>query len=237
MSIPKIIHYCWFGEAPLTRRMEQCLESWRTYCPDYKIQCWNEQNAPIEDNLYAQQAYAAKKWAFVSDYVRVKCLVAYGGIYLDTDVELLKPLDSFLLHQGFLGYESERRIGTSLMAAQPQHPLMLALMQDYENRTFVASDGTYDYTTNVEVVTKLLVDKGLSQNNKRQDIADLSIYPFDFFSPKSLDTGKISITDNTCTIHHFCASWMPLKSRVHTRIAQLIGPEQTRRLKRLLGRN
>ena len=233
--IPPQIHYCWFGGA-MNRKTKECLESWKRLCPAYEIICWNEKNAPLQDNNYVRQAFEAKKWAFVSDYVRLAVLCDQGGIYLDTDVELLKPLDILLRERGVIGFESDERIATCLMAAEPRHSFFYSAKAQYQDMQFIRQDGSYDYMTNTERMTELFLKMGLRQDNSQQKVCEVSIYPKDFFSPKDLKTGKICLTDNSLAIHHFQASWMPLQNRVNTKLAQMLGPDGTRRVKQWMGR-
>ena len=153
--IPKIIHYCWFGGNPLPEDAQKCIASWKKYCPDYEIREWNEENFDIQSNDYVKEAYEAKKFAFVTDYVRLYALIAYGGIYMDTDVEVVKSLDAFLKHKAFSGFESSNSIPTRLMASEKDYPLFKTLMDDYENRHFLKEDGSFDMTTNTVTITNL----------------------------------------------------------------------------------
>lgn len=206
--IPKIIHYCWFGGKPLPKAAEDCIRSWKTYCPDYEIIEWNETNFDIHANLYTKQAYESKKWAFVTDVVRLYALYTYGGVYMDTDVEVIKPLDRFLEHQAFSGFEDLTNIPTGIMAAEKGHPLFKKLVEHYDNRPFLI-DGQPDLTTNVTTITKLLLPEGLVPNNTYQEVAGLALYPYDYFCPRDIHTMKLVITENTHTIHHFAGSWLP----------------------------
>ena len=232
MSIPKIIHYCWYGETPFPKRIQRCIDSWSALCPDYKLMRWDENNSPLDANEYVQQAFIAQKWAFVSDYVRIHALKAFGGIYLDTDVELLRPLDDLLSHQAFIGFESDSQIATCVIAGEAEHPLFAEEEQAYHDRIFTRDDGSYDTTTNVSILTEHLVAHGLICNGMQQNVNNIEIYPSDYFSPKSLETGKITITSNTYAIHHFVASWMTRSQRRNTKIAQLLGPKLTTFIKR-----
>ena len=214
----------------------RCLDSWKKMCPDYEIIRWDEQNARIGECRYAVEAYQAKKWAFVSDYVRLKSICVQGGIYLDTDVELLKPLEPLLANLAFMGFESKEKISTGLMAAESGHSFFREAARRYEDLQFLCPNGTLDCTTNVERITKWLLDLGLNLDNKTQTVCDVTIYPKDYFSPKDLQTGRVSLSPNTYAVHHFQASWMPLKGRINTKISQMLGPEHTQRIKRLLGK-
>lgn len=207
--IPKIIHYCWFGGNPLPTAAKKCMESWKKYCPDYEIIAWNETNYPIaEAPLYVRQAYEAKKWAFVTDVVRLYALYHFGGVYMDTDVEVVRPIDRFLQHAAFSGFEDEVNIPTGIMASEKGHSLMKELLDDYDERPFLI-DGEPDMTTNVITITALLKPKGFVPNNQYQEVAGLALYPYDYFCPRDIHTMEIKATENTYTIHHFAGSWLP----------------------------
>jgi len=206
--IPKTIHYCWFGGKPLSELARNCIESWKKYCPDYEIIEWNEKNFNIELNDYVKEAYEAKKWAFVSDVARLYVLVNFGGIYMDTDVEVLKPLDNLLKYKALSGFESDTQIPTGLMACEKQHPMFKEFLDDYNERHFIRDDGSYDLTTNVIRITDICLKYGLKQNNSMQCINEFTLFPKDYFCPKNFATKELLITQNTYTIHHFDGSWL-----------------------------
>lgn len=210
--IPKIIHYCWFGRNPKSPLAEKCIKSWKKYCPDYKIIEWNEDNFDININCYAKQAYECKKWAFVTDYVRLYVLYNYGGIYMDTDVEVIKPIDRFLKHDAFSGFESERVVPTGIMASKKGQDEVGHLLSYYENRDFILN-GKPDITTNVRIITDMLMERGLVLNNCYQEVNGIALYPNDFFCPKDLSSGRIVKTKRTYTIHHFAGSWFSEEKR------------------------
>lgn len=207
--IPKKIHYCWFGGKELPEDVKKYIDTWKKYCPDYEIIEWNENNFDVTQNQYCKEAYEAKKWAFVSDYARLKVLYDYGGIYMDTDVEVVKPLDDLLQYNWFSGFESEDRIQTGTMGAGWNSTVIKIFLDNYNERHFIKDDGCFDLTTNVEVMTKLLKEKYKVQlNNTRQIFDDNSLLlPFDYLCAKSFFTGEISETENTYTIHHFKGTW------------------------------
>lgn len=208
MSIPKIIHYCWFGGKPKPKLAEKCLQSWKKFCPDYQILEWNEDNFDISTApLYVRQAYEAGRWAFVTDYVRLRGLTELGGIYMDTDVEVIRPLDSFLEQKAFAGFESLKGIQTGLLACEKGFPLFLDFLRYYDNATFLRPDGTVDTTTNVEVLTNLCRQRGLVLNDRFQVVEGLAIYPREVFCPVDFDTKKLKKTRKTVTIHWFSGSW------------------------------
>lgn len=205
--IPKIIHYCWFGGNPLPESAQKYIESWKKYCPDYEIKEWNETNFDLNCNAYVREAYEAKKWAFITDYVRLYAMVTEGGIYMDTDVEVIKSLDEFLHLHAFSGFEDEVNIPTGIMACEKGFPLFDELLHDYDNRHFKLEDGSYDITTNVVTITDFCKKRGFVSNNGKQTIEGFTIFPKDWFCPKDCYSGRIILTENTHTIHHFSGTW------------------------------
>lgn len=207
--IPKKIHYCWFGGKELPEDVKKYIDTWKKYCPDYEIIEWNEKNFDLTQNQYCKEAYEAKKWAFVSDYARLKVLYDNGGIYMDTDVEVCKSLDRFLKYDWFSGFESEDKISTGTMGACRKSTVIKIFLDDYTGRNFIKDDGSFDLTTNVEVMTKILKEKYKVQlNNTYQIFGDNNLLlPFDYLCAKSFFTGEISTTENTYTIHHFKGTW------------------------------
>ena len=213
--IPKKIHYCWFGRGQLNELAIKCIESWKKFCPDYEIIEWNEDNFDISCNDYVKEAYEAKKWAFVTDYVRLYALYNFGGIYMDTDAELIGCIDNFLSNNAFSGFENDSQISTAIMGSEKGNEWIETLLSYYDNRHFIKSDGSYDMTTNVVTITELTEKSfNFACNGKMQTIDGVfTIYPKDYFCPKSFETGEIEITDNTVCIHHFNASWFTEKDK------------------------
>lgn len=208
MSIPKVIHYCWFGNNKLPKLAEKCIASWKKYCPDYKIICWNEENFDISQNKYALEAYEAGKWAFVSDYVRLKVLYDEGGIYFDTDVELIKPIDKLIEEYGYMGFDDNGVVSTGLgFACDKGNELVGVMLREYDDISFINPDGTYDITPCPDRNTQTAINAGLDVNVKDQVFMGIHIYPEDYFCPIKYYTGKKVITKNTYSIHHFSASW------------------------------
>ena len=221
-QIPKIIHYCWFGKNPKPDLARKCIESWEKYCPDYKIIEWNEDNFDINCCDYVREAYEAKKWAFVSDVARLFALVNHGGIYMDTDVELLKPLDAFLVYDAVSGFEAADRISTGLMACRKGHPLFVELLRDYDNAHFLKNDGSLDTTTNVTRITDTCLKHGLRLDNTLQTVYGFTLFPSDYFCPKSHADNVVRKTANTHAIHWFDGSWMDMDvKKAHKRTQKL----------------
>lgn len=215
-NIPKIIHYCWFGKNEKPDLANRCIESWKKYCGDYELREWNEDNFDINSNLYVKQAFDNKKFAFVTDYVRLYALYTQGGIYMDTDVEVLKPLDKFLTCHAFSSFENNNMIPTGIIGAEKGNVWIKDLLDEYTDLTFIDKNGNFDLTTNVSRITKLTHDKyGLQLTSSYQKLKNgvVSLYPFDYFCPKDWETGKINLTSNSYTIHHFSGSWHTPKEK------------------------
>ena len=208
MSIPKILHYCWFGGKPKPPLAEKCIRSWRKFCPDFEIREWNESNFDSEQvPAYVRQAYEAGRWAFVTDYVRLRALTEVGGVYLDTDVEIIRPLDPFLKHEAFAGFEHLERVQTGVLACRKGFPLFQEFLAYYDTAVFRRPDGSVDTTTNVEILTGICRKKGLVFNDAFQVVDGLAVYPREVFCPVDYDTMKLKKTRKTVTIHWFSGSW------------------------------
>lgn len=205
-QIPKKLHYFWFGGNPIPPLEQKCIESWKRACPDYEIILWNEDNYDVYKNHYMKQAYEAGKWGFVPDYARLDVIYKYGGIYLDTDVEVLKSLDPLLGLNGFAGFESKSLVALGLgFGAKKGNPIIKILRDDYSRREFKQEDGNYDLTASPFIQTKVLQQLGLKLDNRMQTLEDFTILPAECFSP---DNNQIPhITENTFSIHHFSGSW------------------------------
>lgn len=213
--IPKVIHYIWVGGAEKPDSVKKYIKSWKEACPDYEIIEWNEKNFNISKNRYADEAYKAKKWAFVTDYIRLDVLERYGGIYMDSDVEVLKNLDVFLKEPAFSSFEagdpSQVYLPTGIMASERNGKWVKFLKSYYSHsRSFFLEDGNIDTTTNTSIITRMTVEKyGIKLNNKLQKYDDFTMYPSEYFCPKSWSTREINLTNNSYTIHHFAGSWLP----------------------------
>ena len=211
--IPRVIHYCWFGRKPLPPLAQRCIESWQNYLPDYEIKEWNEDNFDIDILPYTADAYAAGKYAFVSDYARFWILYKYGGVYFDTDVELIRSLDDVLARGPFMGFEiaNKNRLAVAPglgLAAEPGMPLYQKILSRYETMSFAREDGSLNPYTMIPMVTELLVAAGLKGDGTIEHIAGIDVYPPDWFNPFDDLTGRLNKTENTRSIHWFAKSWM-----------------------------
>ena len=224
MPIPRVIYYCWFGNGKQPALVEKCIKSWKKYCPDYEIICISEDNFNVEQNLYAKQAYEAGKWAFVSDYARLKTLYDKGGIYLDTDVELIRPLDKLIEDGGYMGFDDNGVVSTGLgFACEAGNPLVGALLRDYDDIPFLLPDGTCDLTPCPDRNAKTMVSLGMNTANQNQVFMGIKMLPEDYLCPMKYYTGKKVITKNTHSIHHFCASWTSATAKRTLFVKRILG--------------
>ena len=216
MAIPKVIHYCWFGGNPKPDLAEKCIKSWKKYCPDWEIVEWNEERFDLSTvPLYVRQAIEAGRWAFVTDYVRLRALTEQGGVYMDTDVELVKPLTPYLHHRAFAGFESSEGVQTGLLACEKGFTLFMEFLAHYDHVSFLLPDGTPDTTTNVQVLTDLCLRHGLVCNDRVQTVVGLTIYPKEVFCPVDFDTRLLRKTRRTVAIHWFSGSWQTEEERLY----------------------
>ena len=224
-TIPKVIHYCWFGGKPLPKLALKCIESWKYFCPDFEIREWNESNFDIHCCRYVSQAYERKRWAFVSDYARFKILYDYGGIYFDTDVELIKPIDDLIDKGSFMGAEPGVSAIPGLgLAAAPGLGLYREIIDYYEDVSFVDELGEdIVLDTVVTRTTRILKEHGYKGNGTVEKICDIYIYPPEYFCPKNFRTGELQITDNTRSIHHYTASWLTEREKKLSDIELWVG--------------
>lgn len=206
--IPKIIHYCWFGSNELPALETKCLNTWKEILPDFKIILWNEKNTNLSECEYIQQAYHNKKYAFVSDYVRIHALYVYGGIYLDTDVEILKPFGELLNEKGFLGFENKTTVGTAVMACEKGADFAKKMVDYYHSNPFMDKCGHMNLTTNVTILNNILEKKGLERINKEQVIDGIKVVQREVFYPKKFSDNDFRITENTISIHRMKGSWL-----------------------------
>lgn len=206
--IPKIIHYCWFGHGPMPELALKCIDSWHKYMPDYEYKLWSEDNFDITCVPYVKEAYETGKYAFVTDYVRLYALYTEGGIYMDTDVEVLKPYDDLLSLSGFTGYEGSKFLPpvTGTMASEAGNSWVKEQLDAYRNIHFIKPDGSLDTTTNTTRISIIMKNNGFIQDGKKKVYKDMHIFPVDYFCPRQT-TGEILVTENTYCDHHFMGSW------------------------------
>ncbi len=215
--IPKVIHYCWFGGNPLPKEVKEQIANWKKKMPDYEFKMWNENNFDINSTVFTKKMYEAKKWAFVSDYVRLYALVNYGGFYLDTDVKVLKNFEPLLNYTAICGFESVDLLGTAFLASEPNVNLFSEWLAMYQDGACTSDE------PNTVLFTKICVDHGLKLNNVSQEIDNLVVFPTEYFSPKDYRTGQINITDQSYTVHLFGESWRtPAEKLIHAREAKLM---------------
>lgn len=218
--IPKKIHYCWFGRGEKPKLAKKCIASWKKYMSDYEIIEWNEDNFDVGLNEYTKYCYSNKKWAFLSDFVRLYVVEKYGGIYLDTDVELLCSLNSLSNYEAFFGFENDNYVATGLgFGAEKNHQTVIAMLEEYyELRK--NGDGTIELTGCPKLNTKALEKLGLKLNGKRQCVKGAQILPQDFLNPYDDAVGVLKKTENTYSIHWYSKSALSLKSKIRSKITR-----------------
>lgn len=209
--IPKVIHYIWLGGNPLPKLADKCIESWKKFCPDWEIKRWDEENLNLDINTYCRQAYDSKKFAFASDVLRFDILSREGGVYVDIDVEFLKPIDELLDQECFLGLEDDRRFFVApglIMGSVAGGELVQKLLDNYSKDVFLNEDGSQNMETVCVKTTNLLLnDYGMQKKNEVQDLGKVKVYATEYFNPTNIATQKVVITPNTYTIHHYNSSW------------------------------
>ena len=218
-KIPKIIHYCWFGGKPLPESARKCIDSWKKYCPDYEIIEWNENTYKIDSSCdYVKEAYKMKKWAFVSDYVRFDVIYNNGGLYFDTDVEIIKPIDDLIEKGPFFGlelnngnYDVQPGLG---MGAEKGNYFYKRILEDYKKDHYILENEQINTDTVVDRASRLLIEEGYNpKKNAYQLISGINIYPLDYFCPMDYNTGKVNISENTYSIHWYDMSWLSEKEK------------------------
>ena len=238
--IPKTIHYCWFGHNPLPESAQKCIASWQKFFPDYEIREWNEDNFNVNSIPYTREAYEAKKYAFVSDYARFWILYHYGGLYFDTDVEVIKLMDDIIGRGPFMGVEVPDRMMVAPglgLGTTPGFGLYKTFLDKYATLSFRNTDGSLNQKTIVAYTTEVLVEQGLRNTEEIQQVAGIWIYPADYFNPLDSLTGRLKITENTRSIHWYANSWSD-HSSIRTKLSRLghrlFGTAFTAKLRRLI---
>ena len=221
--ITKIIHYCWFGRGEKPELAKKCIASWKKFCPDFEICEWNEDNCDYLAMPFMAEAYAAKKYAFVSDVMRLVVLEQYGGVYFDTDVEVLRDISPLLIDEGFLGFENEQFVNSGqVMAAAPHQPVVQAMIEEYKKLHFTNADGSLNAVGCPHLNTDVMERFGLVRNGREQMVAGIHVYPTDYFNPLDSVTGKLTKKENTYSIHWYSMSWLPKKTRIRAKVGRLV---------------
>lgn len=220
----KTIHYCWFGRGEKPALVLKCIESWKKYLPDFTIVEWNEDSFDVSCVSYVKQAYESKKYAFVSDYVRFWVLYNYGGLYLDTDVEIIKPFGDLLLDEAFAGLETEdfSAPGLVLWCKNRGNSILHEMLETYSTVNFLKDDGTMNTLTVCVYFTAVLKKYGFVKGNMKQQCGSFTVYPIDYFCPFDDLTGLLKITENTVSIHWYHKTWMSKNQKIRNRISRVL---------------
>lgn len=222
--IPKVIHYCWISEKEdycLPKSVQSCIDTWKQNLPDYIIKEWNINNFDININNYVKEAYNSKKYAFVSDYIRLYVLYNYGGIYMDTDVKVLKSFDNLLENKAFMGFESLDRVATCIIGSESKNYIIKEMLDLYDKKNFVKENGTLDLTPNTVLIKPILKKYNIKYNNKIQKKDSITIYPIEYFCPFDYLTERINVTINSYTIHLFNATWQDKEEKEYIDLYRL----------------
>lgn len=221
--IPKIIHYCWFGRGEKPELAKKCIASWRKSCPDFEIREWNEGNCDYLSIPFMAEAYAAKKYAFVSDVMRLIVLEQYGGVYFDTDVEVLRDISPLLDDEGFIGFENDQFVNSGqVMAGKAHHPVIRAMIEEYKKLHFTNADGTATPVGCPRLNTDVMERFGLIRNGREQVVAGIHVYSADYFNPMDSTTGKLMKTENTYSIHWYSMSWLPKRVQMKAKMGRIL---------------
>lgn len=218
--IPRKIHYCWFGGAPLPAQAEKCIASWRKFCPDFELIRWDESNFDLNENSYVRYCYDNKKWAFLTDYIRLAVVLRYGGVYFDTDVELLKPLDSLLGYGAFYSFENADTVNTGQgFGAEAGHPTVAAMAAEYD-QLCPDEQGNFALAACPALNTRALLALGLRPDGSKQTVAGAVILPVDYMNPYDEPTGRLKKTENTLSIHWYSKSWISPGLRLRSKLTR-----------------
>lgn len=221
--LPKIIHYCWFGRGEKPALAKKCIASWHKFCPDFEIREWNEDNCDYLSIPFMAEAYAAKKYAFVSDVMRLIVLEQYGGVYFDTDVEVIRDITPLLSDDGFIGFENDQFVASGLtIAAVPHHPVILSMIEEYKKLHFKNPDGSINAVGCPHLNTDVMEQFGLIRNGREQIVAGIHVYPADYFNPLDSLTGRLKKTRKTYSIHWYSMSWLPLQVRMKAKVGRIV---------------
>lgn len=215
--IPKKIHYCWFGRKELPEKAKKCIASWKKYCPDFEIIEWNEDNIDVYQNQYTTYTYDNKRFAFLSDYLRLLIVYKEGGIYFDVDVEVVRPIDELLENQAFFGFETKDYINTGLgFGAEAGNAIVEAMIKEYDSLL----DGTKGTIGCPILNTQALTKLGMVPNGEKQKVENAVIYPIECFNPYDDSTGRLYKTKQTYSIHWYAKSWMDKKTVLRSKLTK-----------------
>ena len=210
----KIIHYCWFGGNKKPRKLKKYMKTWKKYLPEYTFMERNEENFDVNMCEFSQKAYENKKWAFVSDVARIYALYEYGGVYFDTDIEVLKNIDEILGNDVWLGKEDDKYIATAMIGVKNKNNKHIGNILDMYKKTSYNKDNVYS-VTGPKLLTKYFEEYGLKEGNECQILDnDVYIYSKEYFNPKTYDGLNEKFTENTCIVHHFDATWTDLDEKI-----------------------
>lgn len=213
--IPKVIHYCWFGGGTKPNSVVEMIDSWRENCPGFEIKEWNESNYDVSSHPYMKRALEDKKWSYVSDYARLDIMYNYGGIYLDTDVKVIKNLEPLCDSKGYFGFENDEFVNDGHgFGCEPGLEIIKEMLEVYNE----IEPGMYIESPKLR--TGILVKHGLVKNGTRQQVEDLEIYPADYFSPLNYMTGRVNTTENTYSIHYYDGTWKTAKEHKYVKLHQ-----------------
>lgn len=249
--IPKIIHYCWLSDDPIPENLSRCIETWHKFLPDYQFIKWDFSIFPKGKSKWVDQAFEKKKYAFAADYIRLYALYHYGGIYLDSDVEVIKAFDNFLCLNDMICYENSSRKGLEVAAfgVSQNREWIKQCLDYYSDRVFDLGNGILETKVMPEVVKDVLIANNwilhdvndISESITVDPSKEIAVFPYEFFSPKSYETGELLVTDHTHSIHHFAASWHGPKEKLYKLIGHIIGKQNAKTvadlLKNLLSRH
>lgn len=235
----KIIHYCWFGKGKKNKKILKCIDSWKKYLPNWKIKEWNEENFDISSNKYVKQAYDLKKYAFVSDYVRMYALFNEGGLYLDTDIEIRRNFEKELFNKKMIiSYELDNTVMTGLIYTVNNNPIIKEALEYYQDKEFIISNGKIDDIPNTMFFSEIIKNKGFFLNGKYIEKDRISIYPYDYFCAFDMKNSCYNITSNTYAIHHYDGSWQCglnlLLSKFRRKIFGIIGRKNITKIKNII---
>lgn len=236
--IPKVIHYCWLSGEPIPEKLQVCMKSWKEKLPDYEFVLWDLERFDVNSSRWVKEAFEAKKYAFAADYIRLYAVCHYGGIYMDMDVEVVKPFDDLLASPYILGLESENGVEAGVFGAEKYNPFLVKCLAYYEGRAFLQEDSTFDMRPLPDIFFEVLTGNYVLAGRNSVDIPldsrTMYLFPSDYLTAKSYHTGKIEVTEHTYTIHHFAASWHGAKHKLFRCVSGIIGRDMAHKVSVML---